>query len=251
MLTLLEFEKTKKLMIAAHRGSSESSTENTLAAFSEAIEAGIHIIELDIHFTLDNQIIVFHDNFAPNTDTLISELNYDEIKKIELKSNQNFDKNSRYIPLLEDVLKLVKNKCYLMIEIKVSNDLKFYENINNLINLIIENNYEQNTILGSFNFSFLKKIKELNPKIYTAAIKNPQDSRLPSQLCKEYFTDAFICSIDEINKDLEFDTLQNKIFFGVYGIDDAQSLDKIMKFDVRAIATDYPERIISLLKKYY
>ncbi len=55
MLTLLEFEKTKKLMIAAHRGSSESSTENTLAAFSEAIEAGIHIIELDIHFTLDNQ----------------------------------------------------------------------------------------------------------------------------------------------------------------------------------------------------
>jgi glycerophosphoryl diester phosphodiesterase len=251
MLTLHEFEKTNELMIAAHRGSSASSTENTLAAFAEAIEAGIQIIELDIQFTADNKIVVYHDFYPPGFEKRISELNYEDIKDIKLCDCISPVHDSVHIPLLEDVIKLVKGKCYLMIEIKVNTGIKFLENVDNIINLILENNYEHNTIFGSFNYSVLKKLKEVNPKIYTGAIKIPGDTRLPSELCKELGTDAFICSVEEMNREIEKDTLENKIFSGIYNVDDDESLAQIMKFKVRAIATNYPEKIIKLLKEKY
>ena len=45
----------------AHRGASGLAPENTLAAFSKAIEIGVDAVELDVHGTKDGQIVVIHD----------------------------------------------------------------------------------------------------------------------------------------------------------------------------------------------
>lgn len=250
MLTLIEYEQTKKLMVAAHRGSSGIITENTLAAFANAATSGVNLIELDIQITADNFPVVYHDFYPPGFDKKISQLNYSEIKEIQIGHDAKAEYDSVHIPLLQDVLDLIKGKCYLMIEIKVVTGVKFLENVEKLIDMIIQNDYQMNTIFGSFSYDALRKIKDINPSIYTAALKLPGDSRLPSQIKADTGSEAFICSLDEICAEIDEDTLQNNIFTGVYTVDDEIQLQKVMQHNVRAIATNYPDKMIKLLNEY-
>lgn len=46
----------------SHRGYSSCAPENTFPAFEAARLAGTHCIEIDIHLTADNQLVVTHDH---------------------------------------------------------------------------------------------------------------------------------------------------------------------------------------------
>lgn len=100
----------------AHRGLHRNPKlpENSLFAFEGAIEAN-HPIELDVQLTKDKKVIVFHDkNLLRMTGTngLISEKAHKEVEGLNLRGT------SQKIPLLEEVLRLVKGKVPLLIEIK-------------------------------------------------------------------------------------------------------------------------------------
>jgi len=47
-------------VIIAHRGSAGTHPENTLPAFMEAVRSGADGIELDVHLTADQQLVVIH-----------------------------------------------------------------------------------------------------------------------------------------------------------------------------------------------
>jgi glycerophosphoryl diester phosphodiesterase len=51
-------------MVVAHRGYAAAATENTLAAFAAAIDAGADMIEFDVRRTGDGELIVYHDGQA-------------------------------------------------------------------------------------------------------------------------------------------------------------------------------------------
>jgi len=48
-------------LVIAHRGASADAHENSLAAFRLALEQGADGIELDVHVTTDQEVVVFHD----------------------------------------------------------------------------------------------------------------------------------------------------------------------------------------------
>ena len=51
----------------AHRGASAERPENTMPAFERAIEIGVDALEMDVHLTRDDQLIVAHDDTAART----------------------------------------------------------------------------------------------------------------------------------------------------------------------------------------
>lgn len=103
--------------LIAHRGYWDINTnipENSLLAFQKAIDNNC-IIELDVHVLKDNKVIVFHDDNLKrmtNIDKNLKDLYYKDIQ--ELKLNNTNEK----IPLLEEVLELVKGKVPIIIELK-------------------------------------------------------------------------------------------------------------------------------------
>lgn len=90
-------------VLYAHRGlhSGDSMVpENSLAAFRRAREAG-YGVELDVQFSADRQIVVFHDNTLKRMcgiDRRVDELTYDELRQLRLLGSD------QYIPLLTEVL---------------------------------------------------------------------------------------------------------------------------------------------------
>ena len=53
--------------VIAHRGYSKVAPENTLAAFRAALAADADIIELDVHMTRDDHLVVMHDGSVERT----------------------------------------------------------------------------------------------------------------------------------------------------------------------------------------
>ena len=101
----------------AHRGlytKDQSIAENTIQAFSRAAEAG-YGIELDIRFSKDNQIVVFHDDTlarAANIDKPVDNFTYSELALMPL-----YGTDAR-MPLFQDVLTVINGRVPLIIELK-------------------------------------------------------------------------------------------------------------------------------------
>ena len=51
----------------AHRGASAERPENTMPAFQRAVELGVDALEMDVHVTRDDQLIVAHDETCART----------------------------------------------------------------------------------------------------------------------------------------------------------------------------------------
>ncbi|MGY8824201.1 MAG: glycerophosphodiester phosphodiesterase [Candidatus Latescibacterota bacterium] len=53
--------------VYAHRGASGTHPENTEAAFVEALRLGVEAVELDVHLSLDQELVVIHDDTVDRT----------------------------------------------------------------------------------------------------------------------------------------------------------------------------------------
>jgi len=49
------------MKIIGHRGASGNVTENTMAAFEQALDYQCAMIELDVHLCQSGELVVFHD----------------------------------------------------------------------------------------------------------------------------------------------------------------------------------------------
>lgn len=58
---------TGRVNLVAHRGASALAPENTLGAFRLAELAGADLIELDVHLTRDDEVVVIHDETLERT----------------------------------------------------------------------------------------------------------------------------------------------------------------------------------------
>lgn len=102
----------------AHRGlynNKKKLPENSMAAFRRAVRHD-YGIELDVHLTADNQLVVFHD------DTLIRMCGVNKkINQMPLADLQQYTllDSEEHIPLFKDVLALVDGRVPLIIELKV------------------------------------------------------------------------------------------------------------------------------------
>jgi glycerophosphoryl diester phosphodiesterase len=93
-------------MVAAHRGVAAGAAENTIAAFTNAIDVGADMIEFDVRRTRDGELIAFHDAVAGGAP--VSGLTRDEIEAAA----------GVRAPLLAEVLQACAGRIRLDVELK-------------------------------------------------------------------------------------------------------------------------------------
>jgi glycerophosphoryl diester phosphodiesterase len=93
-------------MVAAHRGVAAGAAENTIAAFTNAIDVGADMIEFDVRRTRDGELIAFHDAVVGGAP--VSGLTRDEIEAVAGVGP----------PLLAEVLRVCAGRIRLDVELK-------------------------------------------------------------------------------------------------------------------------------------
>ena len=137
-----------------HRGIvNKKYKENLLNSFKQSFKKGFGI-ETDIHATKDNKFVCYHDFTLTRIfkkKQSVKNLNYQKLKEISLKQNKP-------IPLLQDLLKISKNKFYLFIEIKPKLSKKL------LKKLINETSKYSKCVFISFKHQNIFNLLKLNKK---------------------------------------------------------------------------------------
>ena len=134
-----------------HRGLAKKTfKENSIKAFNFCFKKN-YGIETDLHTTLDNKIVCYHDFSLKRfkSKKLIKNLKYKDINKIASKYKM-------HIPTLNEVIKISK-KNYLMLEIKSKFTKK---NFLSLIPIIKRLKHYSITSFNEKNISNLNKIKK-------------------------------------------------------------------------------------------
>ncbi|QFY60009.1 glycerophosphodiester phosphodiesterase [Rhizobium grahamii] len=142
----------------AHRGYHDLNKdvwENTLSAFSRAIEAGF-AIECDLHYASDGVPVVFHDEDLERLCNLKGDIRDRTSRELGLIS---IGGTSDKIPTLRQLLDLVKGRVPLVIELKgrEADDEGFAEAV-----LEVLEGYEGKVALMSFDHWLLGDLKALN-----------------------------------------------------------------------------------------
>jgi glycerophosphoryl diester phosphodiesterase len=150
------------ILVHGHRGARARLPENTLAAFSYAIEVGADAIELDIAVTRDNVLVVSHDPVLAAPQTVIRECSAAEL-------------NHR-VPTVAQVLDLVApHAIELNLELKsFPNEPRFTpgpaEFAAMLVQLLRDYRMESRAMVQSFDFRVIRAMRDLAPAIRRGAL---------------------------------------------------------------------------------
>lgn len=102
------------MQIFAHRGASDARLENTLPAFLHALERGADGVELDVQFSRDGEVVVFHDGDLlrlAGRHERVEHLTWDELSQVALQGGGK-------IPRLSDLLAVWPTDRWLNVELK-------------------------------------------------------------------------------------------------------------------------------------
>ncbi len=111
----------KRPLIMAHRGASDLLPENTLAAFQKAIDDGADVLETDLHFTQDDQIVLIHDDTLDRTVEargLVRDFTLADIKRFKIRQPSERQDVVEHIPTLRELIAMTEAQIPLGLELK-------------------------------------------------------------------------------------------------------------------------------------
>ncbi|MBU5443706.1 glycerophosphodiester phosphodiesterase family protein [Paenibacillus sp. MSJ-34] len=157
-------------LIVAHRGLNALAPENTIPAFELAVEAGIELIELDIHLTKDGKLVIMHDFSVDRTTDgsgKVRDLTLEQLKLLQANKTDNADWQEAYdrypdakVPTLDEVLEFAKGK-----NVVLELELKGIGIEEQVVEHILRHDMAADVYVTSFSLDLLKKVAELSPDI--------------------------------------------------------------------------------------
>ena len=112
-------------LVIAHRGASSYAPENTFAAFDLALRMDVRHLELDVHFTSDEHIVVIHDDTVDRTTNGQGPVTGHTLAELQALDagvwfGQEF--SGERIPTFADVLDRYRGRAHLHTEVKGYSD---------------------------------------------------------------------------------------------------------------------------------
>ncbi len=172
-------------LFIAHRGISARYPENTLAAFNGAIDAGAHMIELDVSLSRDRQLVVIHDETVDRTTNgsgAVKALTLNQLDQLDAGSWFDPRFNAERLPTLAQVLDRVKGHLLVNIEIKpeafeAQGPADAAER--QVLDLVREKKMRDDVLVSSFEWQMLENLRKMEPGIALGLLSEvPADGNL-------------------------------------------------------------------------
>jgi glycerophosphoryl diester phosphodiesterase len=245
-----EVQGTGKILVFGHRGAMGHAPENTMVSFAKGLDLGADILELDVHVSRDDKLIVMHDGDVSRTTNgtgHIKEMTLAEIKKLDagVKFDQRF--RGERVPTLGEVFDWAKTRIQLAIEIK-GDPIPTAGIERKLIEMLRDYHMIDDVVVISFHHSSLKQVKELEPRVMTGILFTGMlvdtvaatraalaDSVRPSW---NYWTPELVNQVHAAG-----------LVAHTWLANDEAMLDYLAPFGFESIGTNYPDRMRSYVDR--
>lgn len=231
-----------KLMCIAHRGgplmNNQPLPENSLAAISRALAAGVDAIEIDI-YQVENELLVTHDRRLGRVVSgqgIITQLPLSYLREQTLE-------NGEPLPTLQDVLELVGDRALLNIEIKGLNSVPALQKILSAFCSDRQISFDQ-YVISSFDHQQLYECLKVLPKVKRGALIEgiPFDH---AQCCDALQAYSFNTHLSFITPELLADARKRGLQNWVYTVNSADDWEWLYSLGVDAVFTDKPDALLN------
>lgn len=270
--------------VQGHRGCRGLLPENSIPAFIKATNLGVTTLELDVVISKDKKVIVSHEPYmsaticqAPQGQTMtkqqgksynIYQMNYEDISAFNCGSlphpkypHQQLMPTTK--PLLSHVIDTVlqevqlTNRAPIYFNIELKSDPKkddIYqppprEFVRLVLDLIQQKNIADYVILQSFDWRLLKEIKVQAPHIRVAQlVMNTKKAK--KNIEKLGFTPDIYSPYYKLVRKRTIKYLHREgIAVIPWTVNTEKDMEKLIKKGVDGIITDYPDKLLSLIKQ--
>ncbi len=169
------FFESEGPLVVAHRGGSALWPENTLRAFQAATTLGVDVLEMDIHSTADDVLVVCHDASLDRTTNgagAIREQTHSKVRALDAGYHWTNDGGASYpfrgkgfrVPTLEEVFQRFPHM-RLNVEIKQTSPALAAP----LCQMIRAYGMEERVLVASFEPSTMRDFRSKCPEVATSA----------------------------------------------------------------------------------
>jgi len=235
----------------AHRGASGEglAPENTLAAFEKAIEIGVDAVEIDIHLTADNRVVVIHDRAVDRTTDgsgPVDSMTLDEIREFSAGGWFAPEFKDEKIPTLEETLDLIGWRSLLLIEAKTE------EAAEKAVAIIRAQRAQSRVVMQSFLGPAVRTVNRLDSRIPTGFLMTGGEAviRRRTGVVKRVLklgANALVLKHTAATPDLVNMFLSRAMGMWVYTVDKEETMREMIEMGVGGIITNYPDRLNKVL----
>ena len=235
----------------AHRGASAQYPENTLLAFRRAIEQRVDALELDVHLTADDELVIIHDSTLERTTNgygNVHDKTLQEIRQLDAGQGEK-------IPLLEEAIQLARAaQIRLCVEIKGATETEELAIAESTVRALEVANFLSQVIVTSFSPQALLRAKAIQPELSTMLDPSPQDGSLtPRQICAQALRAGANC----LSYDFRFLTPAISSECQLTGLalwpwdpDEPEDMRQVIMLGVHGIMTNRPEVLNKVLHDF-
>jgi len=253
-----------ELQVMAHQGGDRVWPSNTLYAFEQAAQLGVDVLELDVHTSLDGELVVIHDDTVDRTtngtgvvkETLLADLQLLDagFRWSPERLGQSFPYRGQglRVPTLIELFEAFP-------EYKINIEIKQLEPsiAAQLCDLIRIQARETDVMVGSFHAEAMKDFRQRCPEVATSAtpaeIRNfyiltrlslARLARAPAEALQvpEYQGDLQIVSERFIRA-----AHRKNMQVHVWTVDEVSDMERLISLGVDGIVTDRPDRLMRAL----
>ena len=230
-------------IVFAHRGASAYAPENTLASFRKALDLKSEGIELDVQMSSDGYLVVIHDETIDRTSNgtgRVTDMTFEALRQFDYGKWFHEDFTGQPIPLLQEVLTLLKNWDGLLnIEIK-NNEIPYPGIEERLIQVLRQNDFTGRTLISSFNHEGIRKVRALAPKIPAALLYDFSFFRIHYQQATAYGVENVHPYYLNVSPRMVSFCHAHSLKVIPYTVDKPSSIKRLIRMGVDGIITNSP-----------
>lgn len=259
-----------------HRGTRGLMPENTIPAMKRALSEGANTIEVDVHITKDNKVIVYHDaSFNPayttmpdgsdipkekRKDYIFYQNNYDDLRKfvIGMKDYPDFPQQQRlasYAPLLSELIDSVeaytKEKSLpdanYLVEVKSSEKSDGTEQpapeefMKLLMDVLEPKNLGKRLYVQSFDMRPLQVLHKTHPDLQLGFLTGDITASFEDNISKLGFNPTlYNPNYKLVTEELVQKCHSGKMLIQPWTVNTIEEMKKMKELGVDGIITDYP-----------
>lgn len=241
---LFKEKRHDKVLLLGHRGSPLRERENTISSFKAALKEGADGVELDVRPTLDNHLVVSHDN-------LLSRV-YGLDIKVEDTTLSELREKAPEIPLLSEVFDALGNVWY-DIEVKADKPFGFRKEVVTLLweELQKRKDLWDKIMISSFNPWAMRMFGKLSRNVLPLGIIYAGGGSVPKMCRKGQGRLVFKCAFLKPKWDIAEREKKSKPKFDVcpWTVDKEETIREMLTLDIPLIISNDPLTALRILQE--
>ena len=241
---------------AAHRGGALLWPENSLLAFRSATAMGADYLELDVHLTRDDEVVVIHDPTLDRTTTgagPVRDRTLAELAPLRLRDRTGALTDEQ-IPTLDQVVALaVAGKRQVLLEIKVDAQRRHYPGIEEKVFAVLDRHrFVPFAIVMAFEAETWRRVRRLRPAARAGALYSARTlsaGAVEAELQALRQAGVVFVGLNQalVNARVATQARLAGLTLGVWTVNERDAIERFIGQGVSVVITDRPDLAKELL----